>query len=462
MRPNNKEQAAFASPLAASVSARQSASSVNASARNPAAACGLLDSSSVRVPESHATASGSARAPSRSFGACKASHFSAFETRSAPAAALGAHARNLAAAREIRRGPAAPGAGFGARNEDSLQRSVARADLQDPVLPSSSTTERASLEGLLDLSNSSNGVTSLVTPSVRLEAFERERRERQLASAYEKCRVITAQYAKTFYLGTMLMPPEKRKAIWAIYVWCRRTDELVDGPRALRSDLPVVLEEWERRLEALFAGRPTDLFDLALWDTLQRFPHDIQPYRDMIAGMVMDLNQNRYQTFDELKVYCYRVAGTVGLMSTAVMGTAEPGMDVTEEAVALGIANQLTNILRDVGEDARRGRIYLPLEDLAKFDYTEEDLMRGINDERWKNLMKYQIARARQYFAVAESGIDPLSRDARYPVWASLMLYRQILDVIERNDFEVFYKRAFVPRANKFLTLPAAYLRSRQ
>eukprot|EP00741_Cyanophora_paradoxa_P007127 tig00001093_g6898.t1 len=292
--------------------------------------------------------------------------------------------------------------------------------------------------------------------------MERDRRDRQLATAYEKCRAITAQYAKTFYLGTMLMPPEKRKAIWAIYVWCRRTDELVDGPRALRSDLPVVLDEWERRLEALFAGRPTDLYDLALWDTLQRFPHEIQPYRDMIAGMVMDLNQNRYQTFDELKVYCYRVAGTVGLMSTAVMGTSQPGVNVTEEAIALGIANQLTNILRDVGEDARRGRIYLPLEDLAKFDYTEEDLMRGINDERWKNLMKYQIARARQYFSVAESGIEPLSRDARYPVWASLMLYRQILDVIEQNDFEVFYKRAFVPRARKFLTLPAAYLRSRQ
>mmetsp|Transcript_43970 Transcript_43970/g.71536 ORF Transcript_43970/g.71536 Transcript_43970/m.71536 type:complete len:429 (-) Transcript_43970:599-1885(-) len=298
---------------------------------------------------------------------------------------------------------------------------------------------------------------------VKVPRYERSRRQRDLLDfAYRRCREITSRYAKTFYLGTLLMPDEKRKAIWAIYVWCRRTDELVDGPRALRSNLPVVLAEWERRLEQCFEGRPTDLYDLALLDTLQRYPQDIQPYRDMIGGMIMDLNQNRYETFEDLKVYCYRVAGTVGLMSTAVMGTNEPTTDVSEEAIALGIANQLTNILRDVGEDARRGRIYLPLEDLRAFNYSEEDLMRGIVDDRWVALMQFQIARARKYFAEAESGIQRLHLDARYPVWASLMLYRQILDVIERNGYEVFRKRAYVPRLQKFLTLPAAFLKSRQ
>mmetsp|Transcript_12217 Transcript_12217/g.21191 ORF Transcript_12217/g.21191 Transcript_12217/m.21191 type:complete len:443 (-) Transcript_12217:979-2307(-) len=296
--------------------------------------------------------------------------------------------------------------------------------------------------------------------TVPMTFYERDRRKVLLDQAYERCRQITAAYAKTFYLGTMLMPPEKKKAIWAIYVWCRRTDELVDGPRAATSKLPQILEQWERRTEAVFAGKPFDLLDLALWDTLQRYPQDIQPYRDMIAGQCMDLIRNRYDTFDELFVYCYRVASTVGLMSTAVMGLSDPPRDVSEEAIALGIANQLTNILRDVGEDARRGRIYIPLEDLERFNYSEADLMRGIVDDRWRNLMKFQIARAREYFQKAESGVKGLHPDARFPVWASLILYRGILDVIEKNDYDVFRKRAYVPKLQKMLSLPAAYFQS--
>eukprot|EP00274_Cyanoptyche_gloeocystis_P001978 CAMPEP_0196655642 /NCGR_PEP_ID=MMETSP1086-20130531/5389_1 /TAXON_ID=77921 /ORGANISM="Cyanoptyche gloeocystis , Strain SAG4.97" /LENGTH=452 /DNA_ID=CAMNT_0041988057 /DNA_START=170 /DNA_END=1528 /DNA_ORIENTATION=- len=296
--------------------------------------------------------------------------------------------------------------------------------------------------------------------NVPMTFYERDRRKVLLDQAYERCRQITAAYAKTFYLGTMLMPPEKKKAIWAIYVWCRRTDELVDGPRAATSKLPEILEQWERRTEAVFAGEPFDLLDLALWDTLQRYPQDIQPYRDMIAGQCMDLIRNRYDTFDELYVYCYRVASTVGLMSTAVMGLSDPPRDVSEEAIALGIANQLTNILRDVGEDARRGRIYIPLEDLERFKYSEADLMRGIVDDRWRNLMKFQIARAREYFQKAESGVKGLHADARFPVWASLILYRGILDVIEKNDYDVFRKRAYVPKLQKMLSLPAAYFQS--
>ncbi|MGF1498753.1 MAG: squalene/phytoene synthase family protein, partial [Elainellaceae cyanobacterium] len=140
-----------------------------------------------------------------------------------------------------------------------------------------------------------------------------------LEDAYEFCRQVTATYSKTFYLGTLLMPEEKRRAIWAIYVWCRRTDELVDGPNAA-STTPATLDRWEEQLEAIFAGCPIDDPDVALVDTLVRFPMDIQPFRDMIAGQRMDLHRSRYQTFEELNLYCYRVAGTVGLMSNAVMG----------------------------------------------------------------------------------------------------------------------------------------------
>ena len=131
-----------------------------------------------------------------------------------------------------------------------------------------------------------------------------------------------------------------------------------------------------------------------------------------------------------------------------------------EEAIALGIANQLTNILRDIGEDAQRGRIYLPLEDLERFKYTEEDLFNGVIDDRWKNLMNFQIQRARQYYKEAERGIRILSRDSRWPVWSALMLYQGILDIIEANEYDVFSKRAFVPNFKKIIYLPIAWLRA--
>lgn len=289
-----------------------------------------------------------------------------------------------------------------------------------------------------------------------------------LSESYEFCRHMTAEYAKTFYLGSLLLPKEKRKAIWAIYAWCRRTDELVDGVKS-ESTTPTTLEQWEQQLELLFAGHPVDDMDVALTDTVKNFSIDIQPFRDMIAGQRMDLDRNRYETFEELKLYCYRVAGTVGLITNPVWGIGNSNSTVPwesqqklyeprEEAIALGIAMQLTNILRDVGEDAQRGRIYLPLEDLRLFDYTEEDLMKGVIDDRWRALMRFQIQRARQYYHQAEKGIRYL--DSRLPVWAALMLYQGILDAIERNQYDVFTRRAFVSKREKILSLPVAWLRA--
>jgi 15-cis-phytoene synthase len=288
--------------------------------------------------------------------------------------------------------------------------------------------------------------------------------------SYKLCRQLIAKYSATFYLSTLLLSKEKRPAVWAIYAWCRRTDELVDGPASAMTT-PETLDLWEKQLESIFAGQPVESFDVALADTIQRFPVDIQPFRDMIAGQRMDLYRSRYETFEELYLYCYRVAGTVGLMSTAIMGlenhknTApwyreqQPYIPVKEE-IALGIAKQLTNILRDVGEDARRGRIYIPLEDLARFNYTEQDLFKGVVDDRWRSLMDFQITRAREFYSKAERGISYLSADARWPVWAALMHYSQILNVIERNDYNVFTQRAYVPQWKKLRTLPLAWMRS--
>ncbi|KAF8692379.1 hypothetical protein HU200_039709 [Digitaria exilis] len=303
----------------------------------------------------------------------------------------------------------------------------------------------------------------LRTPLVGVRRQDLDMPRNGLREAYNRCGEICEEYAKTFYLGTMLMTEERRRAIWAIYVWCRRTDELVDGPNA-NYITPTALDRWEKRLEDLFEGRPYDMLDAALSDTISRFPIDIQPFRDMIEGMRSDLRKARYQNFDELYMYCYYVAGTVGLMSVPVMGIAPESKATTESvysaALALGIANQLTNILRDVGEDARRGRVYLPQDELAQAGLSDEDIFNGVVTNRWRNFMKQQIKRARMFFEEAERGVTELSQASRWPVWASLLLYRQILDEIEANDYNNFTKRAYVSKGKKLLALPVAYGKS--
>jgi phytoene synthase len=200
---------------------------------------------------------------------------------------------------------------------------------------------------------------------------------------------------------------------------------------------------------------------------------DIQPFYDMVDGMRMDLIKHRYANFEELYEYCYRVAGTVALMSVPIMGVSAdykgPTEPIYRAALALGLANQLTNILRDVGEDARtRGRIYIPVEDLQAYNITEAEVINGtlVNsatgavDARWAAMMRFQIERARGYFADAEAGVAGLDASARWPVWAALILYRQILDAIEANAYDNFTKRAYVSSTKKLLMLPLAFLKA--
>ena len=294
----------------------------------------------------------------------------------------------------------------------------------------------------------------------------------QLDQAYEICRKETQEWAKTFYLGTLLLPLEKRKAIWAIYVWCRRTDEIMDSVEAATKsqlELSDNLDAWEENTKNVFKGNIKSELDSVLLDTIEKYPQSIQPYLDMIEGQRMDLNKFRYKDFDELKLYCYRVAGTVGLMTQNVMGidsayTSAPWSDKpdpSDAAIALGIANQLTNILRDVGEDRQRGRIYLPQEDIEKFNYSEEELLKGVINNQWKALMNFQLKRARDWFQKSEDGIKWLSSDARWPVWTSLRLYRGILGSIERLDYDVFNNRAFVKNSVKAFEIPISFLISR-
>jgi len=297
----------------------------------------------------------------------------------------------------------------------------------------------------------------------------------QVDAAYAACRDLTSEYAKTFFLATLAMEPQQAKATWAIYAWCRRVDEIVDGPDVDPDPLVQrkALEEWNTRLESMHKGdrdkSGLDEFDIAFRDMLQQFAgSDVEPYRDMVRGMVMDIDQDVYQTWDDLYLYCYRVASTVGLMTLPVMGTA-PGVTLEQAkdpAIALGIALPITNILRDVGEDARdRGRIYLPQEDLQRFGVTPESILEratngGKPDQAYIALMKFEIARAREYYRQAEAGIALLSPGAQLPVAVAAELYKGILDKVEENNYDNFNTRAYLSSESKMLAVPPLWLKT--
>jgi len=299
-----------------------------------------------------------------------------------------------------------------------------------------------------------------------------------IESAYTKCKEITSEYSKTFFLGSQLLDEEEQRAVWAIYNWCRSTDELVDGPQAATTTM-ADLEAWEERLQATFEKSKLALDgsvgweDLSMADSVRRFSLIQRPFQDMIGGMAMDLVKTRYETFHELEVYCYRVAGTVGVMTLPVLGfdgmqnfTQELQEQTIAAAMSLGLAFQLTNILRDVGEDARRGRIYVPLEDLRRFDISEEEVLAAANTEgllyteqKWKDFMEFQFERCERFYDVAKNGIIGLSEVNRLGVMAALFVYGAILEAVRRNNYDNFSKRAYVDLSEKMVLMGQAWWR---
>jgi len=354
---------------------------------------------------------------------------------------------------------------------------VMQASVSSSPTPTSSSSQPKNLKTapgqtlpeLLNTWNELKGLSEKELLTSYSSVVDSDRKARALALAYRRCEYVTQLFSKTFYMGTSLMETDARRHVWAIYAWCRRTDDLVDSPRALlnREVLRKDLQDWDDRLDRIWDNKPVDLFDMAMADTVTQYPSlAIQPYRDMIAGMVMDIpgmGQDRYANFDELYLYCYRVAGTVGLMTLPILGAAKGYTEeqAAEPAVALGIALQLTNILRDVGEDLERGRIYLPQDEIKSFGLTEEDLFKCEVTPKYKIFMKFQIQRARDYYAKAKAGIPMLAPNARFAVQASLDLYSRILDVIERNEYDNFRKRAFTTKLEKLAILPQSFFASR-
>lgn len=270
-----------------------------------------------------------------------------------------------------------------------------------------------------------------------------------LRSAYGQCREITRVASKTFFLASLFLSPEKRRAVWAVYAVCRTADDLVDT-MAPAGERLAQIDELERKLLSAMAGNATEPIFLAYADASATFGIPIEPALALLRGARMDITIRRYATYDELCEYCYLVASTVGLLVLPILGYAAPA--ALEYGAMLGRAMQLTNILRDVGEDALMGRVYLPAEDLERFGYTEEDVFAKVVDERFVALMRYEIERVREIYLEAEPGIAMLAPESRYTVRLALSLYRRILRAIELNDYDVFTRRAYVPFRSKLAT----------
>lgn len=257
----------------------------------------------------------------------------------------------------------------------------------------------------------------------------------------------TARGSKSFFFATRFFPQPLAQSAHAVYWFCRHTDDLVDEAPSLEVG-HLQLEEWAREVErALRTGESTHPILVLFLDAVHRhrIPHEYP--MELIEGMRMDLRCTRYRTFDELRVFCYRVASVVGLMMSHVIGFRNPALP---HAIDLGIAMQLTNILRDIGEDLRMGRIYLPEEDLDRFHYSPADLKAQRHNDAFRRLMEFQIARARGLYEQAMPGIPMLNPEGRFAVRIAADVYRQILSRIEASDYDVFARRAVVPATTKY------------
>lgn len=259
-----------------------------------------------------------------------------------------------------------------------------------------------------------------------------------LDRAYAYCDWLTAANSRSFSLASRLLPRAKGRAVRALYAFCRVSDNLVDGSGG---DAEALLAAWRQRALSS-APPPNDLVAIAWADTRRCYRIPQRYAEQLIDGVARDLRQTRYATFADLAAYAYGVASTVGLMSMHIVGFASSA--AIPYAIKLGVALQLTNILRDVGEDWRAGRVYLPADELARFGLTDTDLAAGQVDDRWRALMRFQIERARRLYAEAWPGIVLLDRDGRLAIAAAGELYRAILADIEAHDYDVFTRRAYV------------------
>jgi phytoene synthase len=252
----------------------------------------------------------------------------------------------------------------------------------------------------------------------------------------ESAQEISKKSKSSFYYAFNLLPEDKRDAMNTVYAFCRKTDDIVDE-NSDSTDLKYEkLRKWRIEFEKSFSGNSEFALLNKLGKTISNFNIPLDPFFELIKGMEMDLQKDRYKSFEDLQLYCYRVASTVGLMCIEIFGYKHPS--TKQFAVDLGIALQMTNILRDIGKDAKNGRIYLPQEDLLKFNYSEQEILSLIYNNNFRDLMVYESSRAKQYFNSATANLDLDDKKTMFAARAMQHIYYKMLENIIAADYDVF------------------------
>ncbi len=279
--------------------------------------------------------------------------------------------------------------------------------------------------------------------------------------AQDYCTAVTKRSGSNFYYSFLFLPRERREAMYTVYAFCKEVDSAVDEPPA-GSRPEDEVARWRAELAAAYRGTPTRPVTVSLAAHARRFQIPQALFEELINGVEMDLSIHRYRTFEELYRYCYRVASVVGLICLRIFGTQSPHAE--DYAVQLGLAFQLTNILRDLGVDADQGRIYLPLEDLGRFGYSEADLLARRETTAFFDLMRFESARAEQYYAQARASLEALpASDRRALTVAEIMrgVYSRILRRIKASNYRVFGPRIRLSPPHRLGVAAAIWIRSR-
>ena len=271
------------------------------------------------------------------------------------------------------------------------------------------------------------------------------------------CRQKAASSGSSFYYSFLFLPPERRRAITALYAYCREVDDSVDetGDQQLAR---TKLAWWREEVANLFAGHPQHPVTRALAPALQPFGITAARLNEIIDGMQMDLDQSRYLDFKGLERYCYHVAGVVGLLAAGIFGYRNP--QTLEYAKNLGLAFQLTNIIRDVGDDARRNRIYLPMDELKKFEVTAADILNARYTENFTRLMQFQTERAQGYYAAAYAALPAEDRRSQRAGLIMAAIYRTLLDEVAAEGFKVLTQRTSLTPMRKLWLATSTWLRT--
>ena len=272
----------------------------------------------------------------------------------------------------------------------------------------------------------------------------------ELELAYDHCQRIAKEHAKNFYYAFRTLPPRKRRAIYAAYAFCRHCDDVADEEMPLDEKRRLFAETRGRLAESL-DGRSDDPVFAALAGATREFDIPAEYLEEIIQGIEMDLTWTRFQNFEELRNYCYRVASVVGLLCIEVFEYTDP--NAKEHAIDLGLAMQLTNIMRDVKEDAERGRIYIPLDEIASFGYSEQQLMDGVVNDEFRNLMAFQAERARRYFESGRRLLPLLPAESRACPAVLHGVYSALLNRIVASRYDVFQRRIGLSKAEKLFIM---------